>query len=163
MASLFLLLGFGLELKIFNCYDQGSSHLSVNLMRLYLTHCSKEKEPKLKGTQIAVTPDQLYTDVGIQQFMKRCQISNVHWAILSDLYGIYFFNEHHIWYEKPPDTVTPEEEAVLIENFNCKLSNYDEIYFFVRIGSFHPFYTRVLQKTVLANRVTFFQTIELIQ
>jgi hypothetical protein len=135
----------------------------ADVMRLYLTHCSKEKDLSLKGTPVAVTPGQLYTNVEIQQFMQRCRRSHVHWAILSDLYGIYFADDQHIWYEKPPDTVTPEEEAGIIESFNQQLNRYDEIYFFIRPASFHPFYARVLQKNILAERVKMFQDLEWIQ
>jgi hypothetical protein len=132
-------------------------------MRVYLTHCSKEKEPNLKGTDIAVTPDKLYANSGIQQFMERCQEKNVSWAVLSDLYGVYLSNEYHIWYEKHPDTVTPQEEEIVIEDFNNKLDSYDEIYFFVRPESFHPFYERILKKTVLADKVKIFENIECIE
>lgn len=132
-------------------------------MRLYLTHCSKEKDPRLKHTSIAVTPEHLYTNAEIQQFMRQCQICNVHWAILSDLYGIFFSDDQHIWYEKHPDTVTPAEEARVIEDFNQKLSAYEEIHFWVRPASFHPFYARVLQKTALADRIITFQDLAAIE
>lgn len=132
-------------------------------MRVYLTHCSKEKESNLEGTDIAVTPDRLYTNAGIQQFMKRCQEKDVIWGVLSDLYGVYLSNEYHVWYEKHPDTVTLQEEEVVIQDFNNKLSSYDEIFFFVRLESFHSFYERVLKKTVLANRVKIFQDIDYIK
>jgi hypothetical protein len=132
-------------------------------MRVYLTHCSKEKEPNLKGTDIAVTPDKLYTNSGIQQFMERCQEKNVSWAVLSDLYGVYLSSECHIWYEKHPDTVTPQEEEIVIEDFNNKLDSYDEIYFFVRPESFHPFYERILKKTVLADKIKTFENMECIE
>ena len=132
-------------------------------MRFYLTHCSKAKDPTLKGTDIAVTPDKLYTDPEIQVFIKKCQEKNVSWGILSDLYGVYLPNERHVWYEKHPDTVTPEEEEGVIKDFNKKLNSYDEIFFYVRPESFHPFYKRVLDKTVLADIVQILQTIESIQ
>ncbi len=69
-------------------------------MRIYLTHCSKEKEPSLEGTDIAVMPDRLYTNPAIQRFMQRCREKQVHWGIISDLYGVYLSNECRIWYEK---------------------------------------------------------------
>lgn len=132
-------------------------------MRVYLTHCSKEKEPSLEGSKRAVTPDKLYTDPSIQIFMERCQAKATNWGVLSDLYGVYLSNERHLWYEKPPDTVTLSEEEAVVQSFNDKLSTYDEIYFFVRPDSFHPFYKRVLQKTSLADRVRVFQDIECIE
>lgn len=132
-------------------------------MRVYLTHCSKEKEPNLKGTDITVTPDKLYTSAGIQQFMKRCQEQNVIWGVLSDLYGVYLSNERHVWYEKHPDTVTLQKKGIIVQDFNIKLSSYDEIFFFIRMESFHPFYERVLKETVLADKVKTFQNIEFIE
>ena len=131
-------------------------------MRFYLTHCSKEKAPNLKGTAIAVTPDKLYVSPDIQKFINKCLEKNVSWGILSDRYGVYCSSERHTWYEKHPDTVTAQEEAAIIQDFETKLSPYDEIFFYVRPASFHPFYGRVLRKTVLADRVKRFQDIEAI-
>ena len=129
-------------------------------MRIYLTHCAKEKEPNLKGTDIAVTPDKLYTNPHIQQFMERCREQKVSWGILSDLYGVYLSDESHVWYEKHPDAVTPQEEENLIKDFDKKLRSFGEIFFYVRPESFHPFYKRVLEKTALAGKVQLLQNIE---
>lgn len=132
-------------------------------MRFYLTHCSKEKDPALKQLGLAVTPDKLYTETGIQQFMQRCQEKNVAWGILSDLYGVYLSTERHVWYEKHPDTVTPQEEDTVVSEFDRKLAVYDDIFFHVRPDSFHPFYQRVLRRTVLAERVQIFHAIDQIE
>lgn len=132
-------------------------------MRIYLTHCSKEKEPSLEGTDIAVTPDRLYTNPAIQRFMQRCREKQVHWGIISDLYGVYLSNECRIWYEKHPDTVTPEEEGLVVADFNDKLNSYDEIFFCIRPESFHSFYERVLSQTLLADRVQTFQDTDCIE
>lgn len=129
-------------------------------MRIYLTHCSKVKEATLEGTNIAVTPDKLYTGLGIQQFMNKCKKEGVNWGILSDLYGIYLSHDCQIWYDKHPDTVTPDEEALVIQDFDQTLNRYDEIYFCVRPKTFHPFYARVLNKTALADKVRLFQNID---
>jgi len=128
-------------------------------MRIYLTHCSAEKDPQLKETGVLVTPDHLYTNPQIQQFMEQCKQKQAPWAILSDRYGIYQANDRHCWYEKHPDTVTPQEEEAIIQAFDRTLADYDEIYFFIRADSFHPFYARVLQKTMLADRIQRFQSI----
>ncbi|MGJ3245406.1 MAG: hypothetical protein ACFE0I_04945 [Elainellaceae cyanobacterium] len=128
-------------------------------MRIYLTHCSAEKDVQLKETGIAVTPDRLYTNPDIQQFMMRCKTQAVNWAILSDRYGVYRSNDYHVWYEKHPDTVTNQEEAQIIQAFDHQLSHYDEIWFYVRPASFHSFYERVLRKTDLADRVQMFQNV----
>lgn len=128
-------------------------------MRIYLTHCSKEKEPTLKDTDIAVTPDKLYTSSSIQRFMQKCREESVSWGILSDLYGVYLSTEVHTWYEKHPDTVTREEERNVIADFDGKLHLYDEIFFYIRPKSFHPSYERVLKKALLADRVKIFRHI----
>ncbi|MGB7087105.1 MAG: hypothetical protein WBD47_16215 [Phormidesmis sp.] len=111
-------------------------------LRIYLTHYSKEKALSVKRSKQAVTPDKLYTAPDIQIFMQRCQAKATSWGVLSDLYGVYLSDERHTWYEKPPDTVTPSEEAAVVQSFNDKLSAYDEICFFARPNSFHPFYKR---------------------
>ena len=128
-------------------------------MRIYLTHCSKEKEPSLEGTDIAVPPDRLYVSPSIQQFMKRCRSKKVSWGVLSDLHGVFLSDECRTWYEKHPDTVTDEEEAHVLESFSDKLSAYAEIFFYVRPSSCHPFYRRILRRTSLADRVQTFQDI----
>lgn len=132
-------------------------------MRIYLTHCSKEKDPSLKGTGIAVTPNQLYTNCDIQNFMQRCHIKNVNWGILSDLYGVYLAKERHVWYEKHPDTVTIEEKKLIIQDFDDKLSLYNEILFFARPRTFHPFYKKVLRETDLCKRIQAFYEITRIE
>lgn len=129
-------------------------------MRIYLTHCCKDKAEHIRETGEAVTPDELYIEPEIQQFIARCKERVVHWAILSDLYGVYLSNERHTWYEKHPDTVTSQEEEIIIQDFNNKLSSYDEIFFFIRPDSFHSFYERVLKKTVVADKVKILQDIE---
>ena len=132
-------------------------------MRFYLTHCSKEKEPYLEETGIAVTPDKLYINPDIQQFMERCKEKKVRWGVLSDLYGVYLSDEFHVWYEKHPDTVTQQEEDEIVKDFDSKLVFYNEILFCVRPDSFHPFYERVLKRTLLAPNVKTFQSIERIE
>ncbi|MBD3883359.1 hypothetical protein IFO70_16450 [Phormidium tenue FACHB-886] len=72
-------------------------------MRVYLTHCSAEKDLSLNESGKIATPDQLYTEHRIQQFMARCKDKNVSWAILSDLYGVYLSSDQHGWYEKYPE------------------------------------------------------------
>ena len=126
-------------------------------MRIYLTHCSKEKSAAAKASGLPLPPDELYTEVGIQAFMKACKSHGVNWAILSDNYGLFFPYEKHAYYEKPPDSVTPQEEAIIIAHFNKKLAGYDEIWFYVRPDTFHPFYKRVMIESDLAARIHFFQ------
>lgn len=132
-------------------------------MRVYLTHCSKEKNIDFKATGVEVTPDQLYIDSDIQRFMQRCKDQRVDWAILSDRYGVFRSSDRQKWYEKHPDTVTQAEEDAVIQDFDNKLNHYNEIWFYVRPDSFHPFYQRVLKKTALASRVQVFQDVHQIK
>jgi hypothetical protein len=132
-------------------------------VRIYLTHCSKEKDPDLQSTGVAVTPDRLYTNPGICQFMEQCKKQGVQWGILSDLYGIFFAKEHRAWYSKPPDTVTPAEAAKIIADFNTRLKDYQEIFFYVRPETFHPFYKKVLTTTALADRIQLFEDLDAIE
>jgi hypothetical protein len=132
-------------------------------MRIYLTHCSKEKALAAKTSGLPLPPDELYTEEGIQLFMQTCAQKGVDWAILSDNYGIFFPAEKHVYYEKPPATVTSGEEAAIIAQFNDRLKDYDEIWFFVRPATFHPFYENVLKRSELAARVHLFQDISEIE
>lgn len=124
-------------------------------MRIYLTHCSAKKDNSLKNTGRKVTPDKLYTAKPTQRFMSECK-KNVNWAIFSDLYGIWFPNIEHRWYEKPPDEVTEQEFCNLVKDFDQSLQNYDEIWFYYNPGRFHRLYKRLLQETELKDRVHLF-------
>jgi hypothetical protein len=114
--------------------------------RVYLTHCSAEKDPELKDSGKSATPDALYTNLGIQRFMTKCKEKGVIWGVFSDLYGVFEANERQVWYEKHPDTVVQQEEDNIIQDFDRKLSDYDEIWFYIRPESFHSFYARVLKR-----------------
>lgn len=122
-------------------------------MRIYLTHCSAEKNDALQVSGAKVTPERLYTATAIQAFMGRCKEKGVDWAILSDLYGVWFPDVEHKWYEKHPDTVTDQEFDENLQGFDQKLKTYDEIWFYVRTETFHPFYQKVLTNTVLKDKV----------
>ncbi len=125
-------------------------------MRIYLTHCSKDKSPQAKASGEKLPPDLLYTDAGLQQFITICKSTGVDWAILSDHYGVFSPGETHAYYEKPPASVTPEEETILIDQFTQRLEVYDEIWFYVRPATFHPLYQRILMRSALAERVHLF-------
>ncbi len=128
-------------------------------MRIYLSHCSKEKSEVAKINGLPLPPDELYTEENIQKFMHTCKQKGVNWAILSDNYGVFFPNEKNAYYEKPPGTVTPEEEQAIITQFYKRLAEYDEIWFYVRAATFHAFYERVLKGSDLVARVHLFQDI----
>jgi hypothetical protein len=125
-------------------------------MKIYLTHCSAKKDQTLKGTNVEVTPDQLYTATPIKRFMKRCQSRRVQWAIFSDKYGLWFPNERHEWYEKDPDTVTEQEFRKLVKSFEERLGGFDEIWFYYNPGRFHSLYARLLKEVRVKARIALF-------
>lgn len=122
-------------------------------MRIYITHCSAKKDESLKHTDKEVTPDKLYVATPIQRFMNKCKEKQVEWAIFSDLYGVWFPNVDHEWYEKDPDTVTEQEFENIVNDFDQKLREYDEIWFYYNPGRFHPLYGKLLQETNLRYKV----------
>lgn len=120
---------------------------------IYVTHCSAKKNISLKKTNKKVKPDILYSSDRIQRFMRKCEESNVDWAIFSDNYGIWFKDVNNCWYEKAPETVTEEEFNQLVSDFNTKLKYFDEIRFYYNPGRFHKIYRRVLSETELKSKV----------
>lgn len=114
--------------------------------RIYITHCSAKKDDCLRGTGIKVTPDKLYTATPLQRFVERCKEKGVEWAIFSDKYGVVFPWEKIEWYDKHPNSVTPDEFQYLVENFVGRLSEYDEIWFYHNPGRFHPLYKRLVEE-----------------
>ncbi len=129
-------------------------------MIIYLTHCSKDKSLQAKESGGRLPPDKLYTDPGLLAFIQRCRQTESHWAILSDKFGVFFPWESHEYYEKPPASVTQDEENAIMNDLHTRLSEYGEIRFFIRRETFHPFYERVLMKGELAGRVIFFEDLE---
>ena len=125
-------------------------------MRIYVTHCSAKKDKTLKHSGKKVTPDRLYTAAPLQRFMNRCNEKKVQWAIFSDKYGICFPHEKHGWYEKNPNTVSEQEFKILVRDFEEKLGNYDEIYFYHNPGRFHSLYRRLLEQAKVTSRIILF-------
>jgi hypothetical protein len=125
-------------------------------MRIYLTYCSAKKDDSLKCTGKKVTPDILYTSDRIRCFMNKCKEKQVKWAIFSDKHDVWFSNEKHEWYDKPPDEVTDSEFKGLLKNFDKKLRDYKEIFFYYHPRSFHRLYRRLLKKTKLKKKVKWF-------
>ena len=119
-------------------------------MRIYITHCSAKK---IKNTNKEVTPDKMYTATPTQRFIKRCKERGVNWAIFSDLYGVWFPNIKHKWYEKHPDSVTSVEFGKLVEDFELKLKGYSQIYFYYNPGRFHWLYDKLLRENNLKSRI----------
>jgi hypothetical protein len=106
-----------------------------------------------KETKEAVTPDLLYTAKPTQRFMGRCKARGVRWAIFSDLYGVWFPEIRHKWYEKDPNRVRDVEFSGLLRDFDEHLGGYSEICFYHNPGRFHPLYDRLLNQSVLKNRI----------
>ena len=125
-------------------------------MRIYVTHCSAKKDKTLKYGGKKVTPDRLYTAAPLQRFMNRCKEKKVQWAIFSDKHGIWFPHEKHEWYEKNPNTVSEQEFKILVRDFEEKLGNYDEIYFYHNPGRFHSLYRRLLEQAKVTSRIILF-------
>jgi len=128
-------------------------------MRIYLTHCTAKKDDSLKHTGEEVTPDKLYRGKFVEAFMRTCKQRGAEWAILSDLYGVWFPDIKHEWYEKNPDSVTDSEFWELVRDLDEKLQKYDEIWFYRNPGRFHPLYGRLLTATRLTDRIRLFSRI----
>ena len=88
--------------------------------------------------------------------MNKCKEKKVQWAIFSDKYGVCFPYEKHEWYEKDPDTVSEQEFKRLVKDFEEKLRNYDEIYFYHNPGRFHPLYKRLLREVKIKSKIILF-------
>ena len=125
-------------------------------MRIYITHCSAKKDTSLKETAKKVTPEKLYTAAPLQRFMSKCKERGVQWAILSDRYGIWFPEKKNEWYEKDPNTVTEREFRELVSDFEQKLGNYDEVYFYHNPGRFHSLYRRLLREAKVNAKIVLF-------
>jgi hypothetical protein len=80
----------------------------------------------------------------------------VRWAIFSDYYGIWFSDIEREWYGDDvgdPNLVTNDRFLALLEDFDNSLSDFDEVFFYYNPGRFHPIYKRLLDRTVLKNRI----------
>lgn len=126
------------------------------MSRIYLTHCSAKKDPALKDTGILVTPNVLYTATPTKRFITRCKRCGVTWAIFSDLYGVWFPNETHRWYEKHPNSVTTSEFQDLCSNFESRLAGFSEVWFYHNPGRFHPLYRKLLTTVSLPGNIRLF-------
>jgi hypothetical protein len=125
-------------------------------MRIYLTHCSAKKDDTFCRSTEKVAPDKLYLATPTKRFMIQCKKRGVRWAIFSDKYGVWFPEEKHEWYDKDPDTVSDQEFNKLVRDFEEKLANFDEIWFYYNPGRFHPLYKRLLNEVSLKGKITLF-------
>lgn len=129
-------------------------------MRIYITHCSAKKSDTLRRNRKSGFPDELYTSKRIQSFMKRCKQERVRWAIFSDLYGVWFPDRRHRWYEKAPSSVSEEEFSDLVKDFERTLAKYREIRFYYHPARFHRLYKRLIRQTQLRGRVRLFTRVK---
>jgi len=83
-------------------------------------------------------------------------MSKVNWAIFSDKYGIWFSDKRHAWYEKNPSKVSLEELKTLVEDFNEKLKDFDEIWFYHNPSRFHKLYRRLAKHPLLKKNIKLF-------
>src|SRR5215207_5316834 len=130
--------------------------MSIDIKRIYITHCSAKKNSVFKNTKAKVTPDKLYTATPTQRFMNECKNRGVNWAIFSDKYGVWFSDVQHEWYEKNPNRVTEEEFSQLVNEFDKSLSQFNEIYFYYNPGRFHKLYKRLLKSSELKAKIKLF-------
>ncbi|MEM5815924.1 MAG: hypothetical protein QXL14_02640 [Candidatus Aenigmatarchaeota archaeon] len=115
---------------------------------LYITHCSKKKAKTYSQT----TPENLYTALYLQRFIKKCKESNVEWGILSDKYGIVFPNQKIEWYDLSPSHLLKNQtkSKELVEKITQQLQGFDKVYFYHNPGRFHKFYRYLINE--LKNR-----------
>jgi hypothetical protein len=115
------------------------------MKKIYITHCSRDKDDELERSGAAVTPDRLYTSPTLLNFISYCKTNGLDWAIFSDHYGVVFPQETITWYSKPPSEVTEEEFTGLLQSFVTRLAGYEEIHFLHRQGETHPLFQRVVE------------------
>jgi len=115
-----------------------------------MTHCTYKKNSSLKRTTRKVPPEKLYTGKRIHWFIDRCEAKKVKWAIFSDLYGVWFPEEKHPYYEKHPNKVTDEEFSRLVNESARKLRRFDKVYFYGNHKShyFHGLYKRLIRELI---------------
>lgn len=131
--------------------------------RIYVTHCSGEKDGSLEGAGREVTPEELYASERFRAFARACGAAGVAWAVLSDLHGVWFADERRGWYEKAPEAVTEKEFRALVESFDKRLSPFDRILFYHEPGRLDPLYVRIVEASALRSRVEFFSDIAMVR
>jgi hypothetical protein len=112
---------------------------------IYVTHCSRDKNPEYEISGNDTTPDILYASRNLQKFIAWCRRENQSWAIFSDKYGVVFNDERIQWYNKPPDTVNADEFDHLLTSFTTRLSGFERIIFYHRPGETHPLFLKIVQ------------------
>lgn len=124
---------------------------------IYLTYCTWDKDDQYRITGEKIAPNRLYQSRRIHSFVTTCKERYVEWAIFSDLYGVWFPDEQHEWYDKSPETVTKEEFIRLVDDFDRTLSEYQKIGFYVRHDTFHNLYKELVSQSRLVDRIEIFE------
>lgn len=124
-------------------------------IRIYLTHCSAKKDDNFRDSNEKTTPDVLYKSTPTKRFMVKCKEKGVNWAIFSDKYGVWFPDEMHEWYDLHPKNAKPNL-GQLINNFDNRLEQYSEIWFYYNPGRFHTLYQELINNSKLNNRINKF-------
>lgn len=127
----------------------------MKIKKIYLTHCCAKKNSSF-GKNKFLTPDMLYKATPTLRFINKCKERDLNRAIFSDKYGVWFQNIKHNWYEKNPNSVSHEEFNNLVVDFDKKLKDFDEIWFYYNPGRFHKLYRQLLSKTCLKDRIRLF-------
>ncbi len=118
----------------------------ATIKRIYVTHCSKNKDDTLKNTNKEIIPYELYLSKKTRRFLNKCAEKKVPSAIFSDYCGVWFSDEKGKYYSNKdgnPNKVTEQKFQELVKDFDEKLQRYDEIWFYYNPGRFHPVYKRL--------------------
>ena len=91
---------------------------------LMLCNCSNSK-----SITDNVTPIQLYQGVDVRRFTKLCSTYNIPYGVLSDLYGILYFDEKVKKYDLSPTNVDRPKLAITISE-QLKIRNYTIIVYY---------------------------------
>jgi hypothetical protein len=94
----------------------------------------------------------LYKSTPTLRFMNKCKEKDVNWAIFSDRYGVWLPNERHEWYNLHPKNAKANLRE-LINNFDSRLEQYSEIWFYYNPGRFHPLYQELIINSMLNNKI----------
>ncbi len=122
--------------------------------KFYLTQCSSEMDETLDVDQ-AVRPEMLYTSARVQTFADKCRRKNVEWGIFSGGYGIMFpLEKKKPYYHRGthPSKVTESEFRALLKDFDLKLEDYDEIWFYHDPKRWHPLFERLCNESSIRVR-----------
>lgn len=91
---------------------------TIPLKALWVTHCSKTKTGKTKSV-----PKEFYVSPRCLLFYTTMEKYNFPYGIISDKYGIHFYDEELEWYDIHPSKLSIKQKMVLGKIIKEKLSN----------------------------------------